>query len=202
MAAAGEEVTGQGIYNFLSTAEDLRLWPGTSPYACGAAPDYPTICSFTFPFAEYAEGGELRDGTNPSWCSSTCREPSARRVSDYIFFLLLGTGGGSDHRRARHRARRHPPRHGGRQLRPRCDGHVGRVRVRRSPRGRVSRSRSLVCPPATTSVARWPTTSASGGRWCCRSPQQRCSDSSCTWACSDRSVERPHWPRSWRPSVW
>ena len=60
IAAAGDEVTGRSIYEYLETAEGLKLWPGTSPIACGAEAAYPSICSFTFPFAEYTEDGELR----------------------------------------------------------------------------------------------------------------------------------------------
>ena len=60
IAAAGDEVTGRAIHDHLRTAEGLRLWPGTSPIDCGAEPDYPSICSFTVPFAEYTEDGELR----------------------------------------------------------------------------------------------------------------------------------------------
>jgi branched-chain amino acid transport system substrate-binding protein len=60
IAAAGDEVTGRAIFDHLQTAEGLRLWPGTSPIDCGAEPDYPSICSFTFPFAEYTEDGKLR----------------------------------------------------------------------------------------------------------------------------------------------
>ena len=60
LADAGDEVTGRAIYDHLRTAADLLLWPGTSPIDCGAEPAYPSICSFTFPFAEYVEGGELR----------------------------------------------------------------------------------------------------------------------------------------------
>ena len=58
--AADGEVTGAAIRDHLATATDLKLWPGTSPIACGASADYPSICSFTFPFAEYVEGGEVR----------------------------------------------------------------------------------------------------------------------------------------------
>ena len=54
------DVTGIAIRDHLATGTDLKLWPGTSPIACGASPDYPSICSFTFPFAEYVEGGEVR----------------------------------------------------------------------------------------------------------------------------------------------
>ena len=60
LAAAGDDVTGGAIREHLATADDLKLWPGTSPIACGASPGYPSICSFTFPFAEYVAGGEVR----------------------------------------------------------------------------------------------------------------------------------------------
>lgn len=60
LAAAGDDVTGDAIREHLATADDLKLWPGTSPIACGASPEYPSICSFTFPFAEYVAGGEVR----------------------------------------------------------------------------------------------------------------------------------------------
>ena len=60
IAASGGDVTGTAVYDLLATSEDLKLWPGTSPIVCGAAPAYPSICSFTFPFAEYVAGGEVR----------------------------------------------------------------------------------------------------------------------------------------------
>ncbi len=60
MAADGLDVTGQGIYDFLGSAEGLTLWPGDGEIDCGAAAAYPTICSFTFPFAEYLEGGDVK----------------------------------------------------------------------------------------------------------------------------------------------
>lgn len=58
--AVDGEVTGVAIRDHLATAEGLKLWPGTSPISCGASASYPSICSFTFPFAEYVEGGEVR----------------------------------------------------------------------------------------------------------------------------------------------
>jgi branched-chain amino acid transport system substrate-binding protein len=58
--AESGDVTGVAIRDHLATATDLKLWPGTSPIACGASAGYPSICSFTFPFAEYVEGGEVR----------------------------------------------------------------------------------------------------------------------------------------------
>ena len=59
LAADGAEVTGQSIYEYLGTADGLAAWPGDSPIDCGAAPAYPAVCAFTFPFAEYTEGGEV-----------------------------------------------------------------------------------------------------------------------------------------------
>lgn len=60
MAGDGLEVTGPGMFDLLGEADGLTLWPGDSPIDCGAAPAYPSICSFIFPFAEYVEGGEIR----------------------------------------------------------------------------------------------------------------------------------------------
>ena len=59
IAADGGEVTGASIYEFLGTAEGLTLWPGNGQIDCGAAAKYPSICSFTFPFAEYQAGGDV-----------------------------------------------------------------------------------------------------------------------------------------------
>jgi branched-chain amino acid transport system substrate-binding protein len=60
VAETGGEVTGASIRDHLATADGLLLWPGNSPVTCGAAPAYPSICSFTFPVAEYVAGGEVR----------------------------------------------------------------------------------------------------------------------------------------------
>lgn len=60
LADAGAAVTGQSIYDLLGASDDLTSWPGDSPIDCGAAPAYPAICAFVFPFAEYIEGGEVR----------------------------------------------------------------------------------------------------------------------------------------------
>jgi len=59
MAADGQEVTGTSLYEFLGTATGLNSWPNGAPIECGAAPAYPSICTFTFPVAEYHEGGEV-----------------------------------------------------------------------------------------------------------------------------------------------
>jgi branched-chain amino acid transport system substrate-binding protein len=59
MASEGLEVTGPALYEFLGSADGLALWPGGADIDCGASAKYPTICSFTFPFAEYLEGGEV-----------------------------------------------------------------------------------------------------------------------------------------------
>jgi branched-chain amino acid transport system substrate-binding protein len=61
MAKGGKEVTAKGLYDFLGTAKDLTLWPQGAGAAieCGASPKYPSICSFTFPFAEVVKGGKV-----------------------------------------------------------------------------------------------------------------------------------------------
>jgi ABC-type branched-subunit amino acid transport system substrate-binding protein len=59
IAAAGGEVTGESIYTFLGTEDGLEQWPAGTAIDCGAAPTYPTICAFTFPVAEYTEGGKV-----------------------------------------------------------------------------------------------------------------------------------------------
>ena len=57
MVAAGTEVTGQSLYEYLGTTPELKLWPAGSLVECGLAPEYPSVCAYTFPFAEYQEGG-------------------------------------------------------------------------------------------------------------------------------------------------
>lgn len=60
LAAEGLEVTGAALRDRLATGEGLTLWPGGAALDCGAAPAYPSMCSFEFPIAEYLEGGEVR----------------------------------------------------------------------------------------------------------------------------------------------
>ena len=57
--AAGSPVTGAALYDFVKSAPNLILWGSGAKIQCGAAPKYPTICSFTFPFAMYASGGAV-----------------------------------------------------------------------------------------------------------------------------------------------
>jgi ABC-type branched-subunit amino acid transport system substrate-binding protein len=57
MQAAGQDVTGASLYDFLKTSKDLAQWPGGAAIECGAAAKYPTICAFTFPVSEYVAGG-------------------------------------------------------------------------------------------------------------------------------------------------
>jgi branched-chain amino acid transport system substrate-binding protein len=59
MAADGTEVTGQSLYDYLGSDADLNLWPEGAEIACASSPTYPSVCSFTFPFAEYTESGEV-----------------------------------------------------------------------------------------------------------------------------------------------
>ncbi|MGB8857803.1 MAG: ABC transporter substrate-binding protein [Ilumatobacteraceae bacterium] len=60
MQANGDAVTGQSLYDFVATAKGLVQWPSGSAVECGIAEKYPTICSFTFPVAEYVEGGSVK----------------------------------------------------------------------------------------------------------------------------------------------
>jgi branched-chain amino acid transport system substrate-binding protein len=60
LADEGVEVTGAALRDRLATGEGLTLWPGGAALDCGAAPAYPSMCSFEFPIAEYLQGGEVR----------------------------------------------------------------------------------------------------------------------------------------------
>jgi hypothetical protein len=60
MAANGDEVTGASLYGFVGSSKELKQWPGGATIECGAAAKYPTICSFTFPVAEYIAGGAVQ----------------------------------------------------------------------------------------------------------------------------------------------
>jgi Periplasmic binding protein len=59
MEQAGTAVTGTALYEFLKGSTDLKLWPGGAPIACGSAAAYPSVCSFSFPFAMYEAGGNV-----------------------------------------------------------------------------------------------------------------------------------------------
>ena len=59
MQANGDAVTGQSLYDFLATGTGLSQWPSGTAIECGAAAKYPTICTFSFPVAEYLEGGAV-----------------------------------------------------------------------------------------------------------------------------------------------
>jgi ABC-type branched-subunit amino acid transport system substrate-binding protein len=59
LQANGKPVTGASVFAFLGSTKGLKLWPGQGSIDCGVSPKYPTICSFTFPFAEYKAGGEV-----------------------------------------------------------------------------------------------------------------------------------------------
>jgi branched-chain amino acid transport system substrate-binding protein len=59
MAADGLEVSGAALYQYLQDSTELGLWPAGTPIACASAAAYPAICSFTFPVAEYQEGGAI-----------------------------------------------------------------------------------------------------------------------------------------------
>lgn len=56
VAEGGGEVTGASIYEALGASDGVVNWPDGNPFACGAAPVYPTICNFIFPIATYVSG--------------------------------------------------------------------------------------------------------------------------------------------------
>jgi len=60
IAEAGDEVTGAGLYQFMGASNQVDFWPSGPTKACGAAPNYPSICSFDFPVAEYRPGEGVR----------------------------------------------------------------------------------------------------------------------------------------------
>ena len=59
MAAAGQTVSGKALYDYLKSTKGLTLYGGQTTIACGDSPKYPSICTFTFPFAEYKTGGKV-----------------------------------------------------------------------------------------------------------------------------------------------
>ncbi len=59
LAATGEAVTGQAIFERLSTATDHVDFLNGNPLSCGAATSYPSVCSFFFPIGEYVAGGGI-----------------------------------------------------------------------------------------------------------------------------------------------
>ena len=59
MVADGMEVTGRSLYDYVGASSGLNLWPDGAAVECGAAASYPSVCSFTSPYAEYLEGGEV-----------------------------------------------------------------------------------------------------------------------------------------------
>ncbi len=60
MQANGDEVTGASLFEFVKSTKGLVQWPSGSAVECGIAEKYPTICSFTFPVAEYLAGGKVQ----------------------------------------------------------------------------------------------------------------------------------------------
>lgn len=60
LATAGEDVTGRAIYDYMAAAVGEEFWPSGPAMACGASSDYPAICSFELPVAQYVAGAGLR----------------------------------------------------------------------------------------------------------------------------------------------
>ena len=59
VADGGDPLTGASLYQYLQTTPGLEQWPNGSLVECGQSADYSAVCAFTFPFAEYHEGGEV-----------------------------------------------------------------------------------------------------------------------------------------------
>jgi branched-chain amino acid transport system substrate-binding protein len=53
-----DSLTGQAIFDYVSTEPGLTTYNGGSPIACGALPAYPSVCGNQLPAARY-EGGTL-----------------------------------------------------------------------------------------------------------------------------------------------
>jgi hypothetical protein len=59
LQTTGEAVTGPSLFAYLGATKGLTQWPNGTPVECGTAAKYPAICAFTFPIAEYQEGGKV-----------------------------------------------------------------------------------------------------------------------------------------------
>jgi hypothetical protein len=59
LQSSGAEVTGRSIYNYLAEEPGLQIWPDGAEVQCGASASYPSVCTFTLPFAEYAGDGRV-----------------------------------------------------------------------------------------------------------------------------------------------
>lgn len=57
MVTEGIELTGPSLFDYLKTSDDLFLFGGQTPIACGSEATYPAVCSFVFPFAMYKGDG-------------------------------------------------------------------------------------------------------------------------------------------------
>lgn len=60
IADDGGEVNATALFEFMRADQGIDFWPSGPPKACGAAPDYVSICSFEFPVATYVAGQGLR----------------------------------------------------------------------------------------------------------------------------------------------
>lgn len=59
IAEGGGDVTGQAIYDELSSTTELLSFPNDSQLACGSSATYPSVCSFEFPIGRYGADGEI-----------------------------------------------------------------------------------------------------------------------------------------------
>ena len=58
MKAKGTKVAGPALYSFIKAVRGTQVWPNGAPMECGAVPAYSSVCTFSFPVAEYTTGGE------------------------------------------------------------------------------------------------------------------------------------------------
>ena len=57
MVAAGTEMTGSNLFDFLKNTQGLFLFGGETPIECGAVPTYSSVCAFISPWSYYAGDG-------------------------------------------------------------------------------------------------------------------------------------------------
>jgi hypothetical protein len=65
MVAAGTEMTGPNLFDFLKNTEGLFLFGGETPIECGAVPAYSSVCAFVSPWSYYAGDGVVAPMEDP-----------------------------------------------------------------------------------------------------------------------------------------
>ena len=65
MVAAGTEMTGPNLFDFLKTSTGLFIFGGETPVECGAVPAYSSVCAFISPWSYYAGDGVVAPMEDP-----------------------------------------------------------------------------------------------------------------------------------------